>query len=97
MNGNLLGKTMNESELETLRIKVQLVAHQVVLRAICNSLERQAPAFLKSLLETANHNLLTEAQHVVMTGYAPEWSDLIAGEFQDAYSGLLKSMASGEV
>ena len=82
---------MTEQELEIVRLKMKIEALSVIFFGVCNALGRTSPAFLPSLLKTAKEKQL-EYQVVALKGVSPELSDLIAGEFQEAFNDLISQM-----
>lgn len=82
---------MTEQELEIVRLKIRLDAQAVILFAACNAMGRTFPTFLPSLLQTAKEKQ-TEYQSVALKGVSPELSDLMAGEFQEAFADLIAFM-----
>ena len=82
---------MTEQELETLRAKMRAEASTVFLFAVLESLARISPAGLPSLLGSAKQKQ-NEYQQIAVRGLPPEYSDLLAGEFQDAFSDLIKQI-----
>lgn len=85
---------MTPSELEILRLKNQILALQILLRALCGAIGRTSPSFLPSLHETGKQ-MREEYSKIVLKGYPPEQSDLIAGEFQEAFDDLIKFIEAG--
>ncbi len=82
---------MTEKELEIVRLKMKIEALSVILFGVCSALGRTFPSFLPSLLQSAKEKQI-EYQAVTLKGIPPELSDLMAGEFQDAFSDLVSFM-----
>ena len=80
---------MTEQELELVRAKMKTEALTVLVLALCNVLSRSSTAFLPSLLDSAKQKQ-NQYQQIAVHGLPPEYSDLLAGEFQDAFSDLIK-------
>ena len=82
---------MTEQELEIVRLKMKIEALSLIFLGVCNALGRTSPAFLPSLLQTAKEKQ-TEYQSIALKGVSPEVSDLMAAEFQEAFSDLISLM-----
>ena len=82
---------MTEQELELVRAKMKTEALTVLVLALCNVLSRSSTAFLPSLLDSAKQKQ-NQYQKIAVHGLSPEYSDLLAGEFQDAFSDLIGLM-----
>lgn len=82
---------MTEQELEIVRLKMKIEALYVIFFGVCNALGRTSPDFLPTLLRTAKEKQL-EYQTVVLKGVSPGLSDLMAGEFQEAFNDLISQM-----
>jgi hypothetical protein len=79
---------MTENELELLRLRCRLLAHEAVLGAVCSALARTFPSFGQSLLESGI-SAKVEYQTLALKGARPEVSDMIAAEFQEAFDEVL--------
>jgi hypothetical protein len=82
---------MTEQELEIVRAKMKTEALTVLLLGVCGALARSSPAFGPSLLLTAKEKQM-EYQSIAMKGVPSAVSDLMAGEFQEAFADLISLM-----
>lgn len=80
---------MTNNELEIVKLRSQILALETILSMLCSALGRSFPSFSQSFHETGKL-LKEEHSKVLLKGYSPEMSDLLAGEYQDALDSLLK-------
>ena len=89
---------MEDKEAALMRAEMQIVAHEMVLRAIFRILDRQAPAFRPSLVRTASHLVEQEIRNMVFPQARDAvTSDLLAAEYQEAFEALMKRIETGTV
>lgn len=88
---------MDEKDLELLKARCRYAAAESVLATLCKVMGRLDSAFPQSLLQMANQWRQIEIQRVTFPDQSPEYSDLLAGELQEAVDALLKRMADGTV
>lgn len=85
---------MTEQELDLLRLKLRLQALEVLVRGLyvaLASLSPSAPQALRVKFEA----LRKETALVAVKGYPPEYSDMIAAEYQTATDDLLSFIEKG--
>jgi hypothetical protein len=85
---------MTESELEILRIKVGMEAIRVLLRGLYTGLANSSPTAAQGFREKFSA-LRKNHGEIALEGVAPEYSDLMAGEYQEALDDLLTFIESG--
>jgi hypothetical protein len=85
---------MTESELELLRLKLKIEAIVVLVRALYIGLANSSPTVTQAF--RVNFSSLRESHsQVAIPGIPPEFSDLVAGEYQEALDDFLKLIESG--
>lgn len=85
---------MTEHELEILRLKASLEVHLTLLRGLYTALANTSPAAAKGF--RGQFEALRKAhQKIAIQGVAPEYSELLAGEYQDALDDALKQIEAG--
>ena len=84
---------MTEQELEILRLKMQIHALQVLVTMLYTSLAQSSPNAPQDLREKFA-SLRSDHDQIVVKGLKPGYSDLIAGEYQEALDDLLKLIES---
>jgi hypothetical protein len=82
---------MTEQELEIVRAKMKTEALTVLFLGVCSALARAFPTLGPSLLLTAKEKQI-EYQQMVLKGLSPAMSDLMAGEYQEAFEDLISLM-----
>jgi len=85
---------MTESELEILRIKMRLEVHQVLLRMLYTGLANSSPNGTQPYRDKFDA-LRKEHGKIAVPGLAPEYSDLISAEYQEALDDALSDIESG--
>ena len=80
---------MTPDELQIIKLKSQILALETVVKMLCSALGRTFPSFLQSLHESGIR-AKEKYSHMSLKGYPPEMSDLLAGEFQEAFDDLIK-------
>jgi hypothetical protein len=81
---------MTEDELEVLRLKVRIVVLESLVHALCTVLARTLPGARQAMLD--QFQLFRQKQsQVVLPGFPPEISDMVAGEYQEALDDVLKA------
>ena len=87
---------MTPDELEVFRLKVRIVACELVLRAFYTALASTSPNAPQVMLGKFQE-LRKKHSTLAMKGYPPEVSDLMAAEYQDALDDLLNRLESGNL
>ena len=85
---------MTEAELEILRLKIQLEALRVLLRMLYTGLANSSPSGPQAFRDQFDH-LRQEHAKIALPGIAPEYSDLVAAEYQEALDDLLSYITAG--
>ena len=85
---------MTESELETLRLKMRLEAHQVLLRMMFVGWASISPNGGQTL-RGQFARLRAEHAKIAIPGMKPEYSDLVSAEYQEALDDILSDIESG--
>jgi hypothetical protein len=75
-------------DIETIRLKSELVALETLVIALTRSLASWQPALDKSLRATADE-LRERFRHLPMPESPPGTSDLVAAEFREAWDRLM--------
>ena len=84
---------MTEEELEILRLRMQIHALQVLVTMLYTSLAQSSPTAPQDLRDQFA-SLRSNHERIALTGLKPGYSDLIAGEYQEALDDLLKLIES---
>jgi hypothetical protein len=79
---------MTETDLKFLKLNCRAEATEMMLVALLSALGRSSPTFARSLLETGNQ-MREEYRKIAFPGAPAEYSDLYAGEMQEAFDSLL--------
>ena len=82
---------MTEQELEVIKLKLRLEAASVCLLTLSRSLALHFPAFGERLSNDLK-TLSQENAHLVFKSMKPEYSDMLASEYQDALNKLISDM-----
>lgn len=85
---------MTETELEILRLRVRLEVHLVLLRGIYTVLANISPAVAQSYRDQFAR-LRQEHAKITIPRFSAEWSDLVAGEYQEALEDALSNIETG--
>ena len=85
---------MNEAELEILRLKMRAEVHLVLLRALYTGLANSSPTVAPSLRERFEA-LRKDHGRIAIPGLAAGYSDLVAGEYQEALNDALSFIEDG--
>jgi hypothetical protein len=85
---------MTEGELETLRLKMRIEVLQQLLRGLYTGMANSSPSVARIVREQFSA-LRQEHAKIVIPGVRPEYSDLIAGEYQEALEDALSHIESG--
>jgi hypothetical protein len=85
---------MTETELEILRLKLRLEVHRVLLRGLYTMWANTSPAAAQAQLDRFAA-LRAEHAKIVIPSLRPEYSDLIAEEYQDALDDTLSAIEAG--
>ncbi len=78
-------------DIETLRIKSDIVALDILVTVLTKYLQVTDPLFTK-LLRDATEHATNNFNQLTIKDYSPEEADLIAGEFQESWERLLKQV-----
>ena len=85
---------MTEQEFEIIRLKMRIAACEVLLQAFYSGMVGVSPDVPKALHK--NFQLIKEKyREISLKGYPAEYSDLMAGEFQDAFADILDKLEKG--
>jgi hypothetical protein len=76
-------------DIETIRLKSELVALETLVVALTRSLASWQPSLAKSLPATANE-LRERYRHLPIRDSSPETADLVAAEFQQPWDMLMQ-------
>ncbi len=79
---------MTPEEFERVRTTARIIAIESVLAVFLTALTRSSPTARESLLTSLNH-LITTSDSIRFPDGSPEYSDVIAGETQDAITTLV--------
>jgi hypothetical protein len=85
---------MTETDLEILRLRLRLEVHQVLLRGLYTGLANISATVAQSCRDQFA-KVRSEHAKITIRGAPPEWSDLIAGEYQEALEDALSNIESG--
>jgi hypothetical protein len=85
---------MTEDELEMFRLKVRVEALRVLVRGLYTGLANSSPNGGQAVRERFAA-LRAKHSKVVISGIAPEYSDMLASEYEEALEDLLKYIESG--
>jgi len=80
---------MTEDELRVLRLQVRIVALEALVHALCTGLARTLPDARQAIRDQFQVFRQKHSQ-IALPGVAPEYSDLVSGEYQDALDDVLK-------
>ena len=81
-------KEMTPEEFEQARTTARIIAIESVLAVLLTALTRSSPTARESLLTSLNH-LVTTSDSIRFPDGSPEYTDVIAGETQDAITTLV--------
>jgi len=85
---------MTKEELEIFRLKVRVEALRVLVRGLYTGLANSSPTAKQALRERFAI-LRKEHSRIVLKGIAPEYSDMLSSEYQEALDEFLKDIESG--
>ena len=85
---------MTEAELEIFRLKIRLEVHQVLLRGLYTAPANSSPNGPQAYRDRFAA-LRKEHGKIAIPGLAPEYSDLISAEYQEALDDTLSDIESG--
>ena len=85
---------MTEQELEVLRLKLQILVLQELVRMLYSGLANTSPAVAQTLRDQFAKLRKKHAQ-VALKNVPPEYSDMLAAEYQTALEDLLSLVESG--
>lgn len=82
---------MTEVELEILRLRLRLEVHQVLLRRLYTALANSLPSGPQPFRDQFAI-LRREHSQITIRGVSSEYSDMIAGEYQEVLDGVLSNI-----
>lgn len=85
---------MTEQELEIIRANLRIEVLKICVSGLYTAVAGLSPSFAPKLLEILE-NLRQESSKIVPKGFPPEYSDLISGELQEAFSEILDMAMNG--
>ena len=85
---------MTPEELEFFRLKVQLEALRVLMRGLYTGLANSSPTAAQAFRESFA-KLRKEHGKITFKGLFPEYSDMLASEYQEALEDLLSFIEAG--
>lgn len=85
---------MTEAELEIVRLKLKIEALLVLIGGIYTGLANSSPTASQAILGQFE-KLRQDHAKIALPNYSPEYSDMLAGEYQEALEGFLKVIESG--
>ncbi len=85
---------MTERELEILRLKVKIEVLHVLLRGLYTGLANSSPNGARAYRDRFSMLRLEHAK-IVIPGVPPEYSDLVAAEYQEVLDDTLSDIESG--
>lgn len=85
---------MTPEELEIVRFKVKILALETVLDSFCNAVASSSPT-APAALRMKFQDFRKKHSKIVLPGYSAEYSDLLAGEYQEALDDILTKLENG--
>jgi len=85
---------MTQDELDLLRIGVKVEAIKVLVRGLDTGLANSSPTAAQACRDQFLA-LRQDHSKIAIQGIAPEYSDLVAGEYQEALDDLLTYIEAG--
>ena len=82
---------MTEDELEIVRLKLKTEALLVLVGGLYSGLANSSPIAAQAIRDQFE-KLRAEHGQIVLRSYSAEYSDMLAGEYQDALAACLKSI-----
>jgi hypothetical protein len=83
-------EAMTEEELAVLRLKVRIVALEALVHTLCSGMARTLPDAHQGMRDLFQRFRQDHSQ-IALKGVAPEYSDLVAGEYQEELDEVLKN------
>ena len=84
---------MTEAELENVRLKLKFEALLVLIGGIYSGLANSSPTAAQAIRDRFGR-LRQDHSKIALPSYSPEYSDMLAGEYQEALEGFLKVIES---
>lgn len=86
---------MTEQELETIRIRIRLEIFRMLFSNVYTWLARLSSPNVAPILLESFEELRKSHSRVFLTGVAPEYSDMMSAEYQEALDEILKQIEDG--
>ena len=84
---------MTEAELENVRLKLTIEVLLVLIGGIYTGLANSSPTAAQ-VIRGQFERLRQDHAKIALPSYSPEYSDMLAGEYQEALEGFLKVIES---
>ena len=85
---------MSPQELDLLRVKVKLEVMLTLHRGLYTGLANSSPAAMEAM-KIQFSNLRNGHAQIAIKGLAPEYSDMVSGEYQEALEDALSFIEAG--